>query len=138
MHPRVRHDRVRPGPHQVVVEQEIQVERPRPVLDPPLAAEFLFDGQQRGQEGVGGEGGGQFGGGVEEPRLLGRPADRGGVVERGQAADANAGGGVQLADGGHERPEPVAEVAAEGDVRGGHTKFRVPSSEFKVLRKQRR
>jgi hypothetical protein len=39
-----------------------------------------------------------------------------------EAGDANAGRGIQFADGGEQRAGSVAEVAAEGDVGSRHWK----------------
>jgi hypothetical protein len=42
MHPRVRHNRVRAVADEIVVEQQIKIERPRPVLLGAGSAELLL------------------------------------------------------------------------------------------------
>jgi len=90
VHQRVRYHRVRTVAHQPVVEEHVEVEGARRVQLAAHAAVALLDVEQQRQQGGRVEGGDEFGCGVEVRRLVGRPADRLGLEERGTADRTDA------------------------------------------------
>ena len=105
----------------VLVEKQVEVERPRPVRRGPLAdaPEPALDVEEQGKEVTSRELGLEGGSPVEEARLADDP-DRLRVDERGDRGDANSGLGSQLGECGPDRRLAVAEVRSESDIRERH------------------
>lgn len=122
------------GVHDLVaVEEDVEVDRARGPLEGAGSAELGFGGEEAVEEGVGVEGGLDFGNGVEEVGGVGGAADGGVFEEGGEAGDRQVGGG-QEGEGGAEVGGAVAEVGAEGDVGGGGGHWKVFAA-LNVLRK---
>src|SRR4051794_26460761 len=111
----------------VAVEEEIEVDRPRPPLRPDaLAAEPALDVEQVVEQLPGRERRLQLGDGVQEPRLL-RVAPRLGLANRRQARCADQLG--RAADRGFA----VSEVRTEPDVGERHGRSTV-TAEYSTAR----
>jgi hypothetical protein len=119
VHPRMGNDQVGFAADDIAVEEQIEVESARSILDSPYPAETDFDFEQETQQVGGSEIGANLRGGVEIGALTGGTADRRCLVECGDLRDRDA-----LTKGGQPAVEmvaAVAEVAAESDVGGdGH------------------
>jgi Subtilase family len=105
----------------VPVDEEIEVERARPLRRNALthAPEPLLDGEQDGEEVAGGQLGLQRDDAVQEARLVDVPHRRG-VDERRDGDYADPRCRRERLDGGVERCLTLAEVRAERDVGGSH------------------
>ena len=118
--PRMRDGEPRLVERLVAVEEQVEVDRPRPeartLADPPEGA---FDGQEGVQELPRGQRRVDRGGSVQEARLV-EKVHRVGVAEGGDRDDHDSLGCVQRRDRCVERALALAEVRAEADVRARH------------------
>ena len=111
---RMRYDEVAGADGGAGVEEDVNVEGARAVVEAQAAAELMFDGLsgveklQRNKKRFGGNAA------VEKPRLRSE-ADWLGGVERGTPEDADAGS-VEEFEGAGEVSLAVAEVGTEGEV----------------------
>ena len=104
----------------VPVEEQVEVERPRRVGLGPGAAELPLDVEEQFQQLFGGTVRLDGDGGVEVVAGARRAVHGRGLVQPGDGDHPQAGLGPQPSDRrGQVRP-PVAEVAAEAEVRGAH------------------
>ena len=105
--------------HEVAVEEQVEIDRPRPetrpVARPP---ELALDGEQPVEQLQRLERRLHFGDAVQEPRLL-LVADRVGLPQRRNAKDADIRA-REAVEGGANRLLPVAEVGAETYVDKRH------------------
>jgi hypothetical protein len=109
--PRVRDDQPRLVDDLVAVEQEVEVDRPRPPpWAEPEAPEGALDLEQPVEQAAWRELGVDLGRGVQERRLVG-VAPGLGLADRREAGGAEAVGRLE------DRGLAVAEVGAEADVR---------------------
>jgi subtilisin family serine protease len=121
VHPRVRNLEPRLVDPVVSVEQEIEVERARPLLGHgrPVASEVALQVEQRLEKLPRRQLRLQLDGTVEEARLVDVP-DGLGVAERGNADDLRPPHVPKPSHGRPEGPLPVAEIGAEADKRAHH------------------
>ena len=126
MQPRVRDVQARLVELFGAVEEEVEVERARPLrrAAAAAAAEAVLDGEERVEQLTCAEIGLERGRAVQEPRLVEEP-DRLRVAQLRDVDDRDPRLGGERGERVAERPFPVAEVRAEGDV-GAHHAPRVP------------
>ena len=107
--------------HGVPVQEEVEVERPRPVRGErlPSPAEPPLDGEQDVQESPGGELGFERGDTVQEARLL-ADADGGGVDERGDRRYLDPRLLPERRHGAADRLLTTTEVRAQADIGARH------------------
>jgi subtilisin family serine protease len=110
-----------------IVEQEVEVERPRALGRPgrPVPPEPGLDGEQEVEEVPWGELGPELSCPVEEARLVEIP-DRLGLLERRDGDHLHPVRAVQLGNGRANRGLAVAEVRAQRDERSRHELPRYP------------
>jgi subtilase family protein len=121
--PRVRDLEVLQGNLRVAVEEEVEVERPRPLGRGrlPVAPEGGLDREEPGEQVGGLERRLEHRDPVQERRLI-EIADRLGLAEGGHADDLDPLGRAELVQRRTNRLLPAAEIRAEPDIRPCHAR----------------
>ena len=116
MHPRVRHHQAALRHLQVTVEEQIEVDEPRPVLFPASSAQRLLHFKQGAKQRSDVVIGVQLGGGVQVAPLVWRTADWCRFIIRGNPVDRDSVPFPQGLQCPIEIKPPVPQVAAQGNV----------------------
>src|SRR4051794_37844515 len=119
MQARVRQLEARQLELHLVVEEQVEVDRPRAVARPALAAELLLDLEQPVEEHDRGELRLDGGDAVQEARLV-DDADRLRLAQRGEGGEPHLRRLRDELDGAVDRGLRVADVGAEADVGAAH------------------